>query len=141
MRHETRITVEYYETDMMGIVHHSNYIRYFETARNDFFRAIGYPYERIEEEGMFVPVLDVSASYKVPAVFGEELSIFCSITKMGHASFEVEYEVRNAQDGTLHVTGTSRHGFTDKSFKPLPLKKRAPHILEIFQEAMKEDVK
>ena len=138
MKYETRITVQYYETDMMGIVHHSNYIRYFETARNDFFREIGYPYEKIEEDGIFVPVLDVSASYKVPAVFGEELAVICTIVKLGHASFEVEYEIRSAKDGTLHVTGTSRHGFTDKSFKPVPLRKVAPHILKVFQEAMGE---
>lgn len=136
MKHETIITVQYYETDMMGIVHHSNYIRYFETARNDFFREIGYPYEKIEAEGFFVPVLDVKASYKVPALFGEDLSVICRISKLGPASFEVEYEIRSLEDGTLHVTGWSRHGFTDKSLKPVALKKRAPHILKVFEEAM-----
>ena len=56
--------VQYYETDSMGIVHHSNYIRYFETARTEFIRQRELPYNRIEELGVYIPVLAVKAEYK-----------------------------------------------------------------------------
>ena len=55
VKHETRIRVQYYETDAMGIVHHSNYIRYFETARTEFFRSRGYSYDRMEKSGVYMP--------------------------------------------------------------------------------------
>ena len=66
MQYEMKWRVQYYETDRMGIVHHSNYIRYFETARTEFIRKEGLPYETIEEMGVLIPVLAVSAEYKTP---------------------------------------------------------------------------
>ena len=53
-------TVNYYETDKMGVVHHSNYIRYFEEARTYFMEQVGYPYERLEREGIMSPVIGIS---------------------------------------------------------------------------------
>ncbi len=99
MQFEMKHRVQYYETDSMGIVHHSNYIRYFETARTEFIRQRELPYNRIEELGVFIPVLAVEAEYKTPAVYEEVITLSCSLTKLTYASFELEYEVRNAQTG------------------------------------------
>ena len=63
----------YYETDQMGIVHHSNYIRWFEEARLEMLRAMGLPYKKMEDNGILIPVLDVSCSYKHPIRFDETL--------------------------------------------------------------------
>ncbi len=63
--------VQYYETDGMGIVHHSNYIRWFEEARVDFLAQIGMPFEQVEARGIVSPVLRVSCEYKTMARFGE----------------------------------------------------------------------
>ncbi|MDD6310456.1 MAG: thioesterase family protein [Firmicutes bacterium] len=134
--HETRMRVKYYETDAMAIVHHSNYIRFFETARTEMIRSLGYSYAEMEESGIWIPVLSVSCNYKTPAVYDEEISVFCSIKKLGPASFEIEYEVRNTADGTLHATGTSKHGFTDKNLKPIALKKVRPEIYDLFQKCL-----
>ena len=65
----------YYETDQMGIVHHSNYIRWFEEARLYYMEAIGLPYELMEEAGIFIPVLGVSCDYKVSVRFAETVCI------------------------------------------------------------------
>ena len=55
--------IQYYETDQMKVVHHSNYIRWFEEARTDFMRQIGLPYEELEKKGILCPVLEASAKY------------------------------------------------------------------------------
>ena len=138
MQFEMKHRVQYYETDYMGIVHHSNYIRYFETARTEFIRQRELPYNRIEELGVYIPVLAVEAEYKTPAVYDEVITLSCSLTKLTYASFELEYEVRNAQTGELHATGRSRQAFTDKNFKPVVIKKAVPEIYEVFQKVYEE---
>ncbi len=67
--------VQYYETDMMGIVHHSNYIRWMEEARIDFMDRLGFPYAEMEQKGVLSPVTAVSCEYRHPCSFGEEISI------------------------------------------------------------------
>lgn len=135
-KYETKIRVQYYETDAMGIVHHSNYIRYFETARTELFRSRGYSYDEMEKSGVYMPVLSVSADYKTPAVYDEVISVFCWIEKIKGASIVLGYEVRGSESGELHVKGTSSHGFTTKDLKPLRLKKEAPGIYEALKAAM-----
>ena len=67
--------VYYYETDRMGIVHHSNYIRWFEEARDDFMRQLGVPYSVLEERGIIIPVLSVSALYRKHLTYEDEFSV------------------------------------------------------------------
>ena len=72
---QTTWRVQYYETDRMQIVHHSNYIRYFETARTEMIRDWGYAYSDMEIAGIWLPVLSVNADFKTPAVYDEVLSL------------------------------------------------------------------
>lgn len=134
---ETKIRVQYYETDAMGIVHHSNYIRYFETARTEMLRQSGYSYDAMEKAGVWMPVLAVDVEYKMPAVYDEMLSLFCWVEKLKGASIELAYEVRGA-DGRLCASGHSRHGFTDPKLKPLRMKKEAPELYGFFEGLVKE---
>ena len=67
--------VQYYETDKMGIVHHSNYIRWFEEARTDYLEQLGAGYEEMESQGVISPVLEVSCCYKTMARFPEQVQI------------------------------------------------------------------
>ncbi len=76
---ETFLEVRYYETDLMGIVHHSNYIRYFECGRNKALVDMGFPIKKIEETGIMMPVVNVSCNYKVPAKQGDMLRIVSTI--------------------------------------------------------------
>ncbi len=135
---KTTWRVQYYETDRMQIVHHSNYIRYFETARTEMIRSWGYAYSDMEMAGIWLPVLSVEAKYKTPAVYDELLLLKCWTKGLRGASLELAYEVSNYETGEVHVTGTSRHGFTNADLKPIRLKKEVPEIYELFEGAMKK---
>lgn len=137
-KHETKLRVQYYETDAMGIVHHSNYIRYFETARTEMMRSHGYAYDEMEKSGIYMPVLSVAIDYKTPAVYDEEISVFCWIEELKGASMTFGYEVVNSDSGVVHAKGTSGHGFTSPELKPLRLKKEAPELYEVFVKVKEE---
>ena len=132
---ETKIRVQYYETDKMGIVHHSNYVRYFETARTEFFRSSGYAYDDMEKSGIWMPVLSVNVDFKTPAVYDEVLVLACGIKRLKGASVEMEYEIRNEETGEVHASGTSRHAFTTPELKPVRLKQESPEFYKIFKDA------
>ena len=112
VRCETFLDVRYYETDQMGIVHHSNYIRYFECGRSDMMQKYGLPIEVIEQEGVMLPVVSVEAHYKIPARMGDTIRIVSRIGKVPMAKLEVDSEIYN-QDGVLLCTGKVVLGFID----------------------------
>lgn len=124
--------VNYYETDMMKIVHHSNYIRWFEEARTYLLDCLGYPYARIEEEGIMIPVLSVSCEYKMPCRFGEKVHIFTRLTEYNGIRMKLKYEIWDAAHTELRVTGTSSHCFVDSNFRPVSIKRRIPEMHEIY---------
>ncbi len=103
---EVRFRVRYFETDAMGIVHHSAYITWFEEGRSAFTRAIGYPYSRMEQEGISLAVAEVSARYHRPARYDDEVVVLAVLTQLGSRGMTFEYEVRRAEDGELLVTGS-----------------------------------
>ena len=70
------LLVRYGETDQMGVVHHSNYLRYFEVARLEWLSALGVSYTSMEKEGLIMPVIDVKVTYKTPALFDDSLTIY-----------------------------------------------------------------
>lgn len=109
----------YYETDQMGIVHHSNYIRWFEEARLEMLRAMGLPYKKMEDNGILIPVLDVSCSYKHPIRFDETLVLTLRIQNYNGVRFEMAYEGHSKETGLLSCTGTSQHCFTTPALKPI----------------------
>ena len=94
--------VQYYETDGMGIVHHSNYIRWFEEARVDLLEQLGFGYDRIEEAGYSGPVLEVSCQYKTMSKFGETVRIEASITQYNGVRMTLHYDVYDKATG--HAT-------------------------------------
>lgn len=114
MYSEVYLTVRYYETDQMGIVHHSNYIRYFECARNHMMAEGGYPIEKCEEDGIETPVVKVECQYKHPAKMGDILKCVAIIDKVPLAKLTVKQAVYN-QDGVLCAEGLVTLGFLDKS--------------------------
>lgn len=129
--------VGYAETDAMAIVHHSNYIRWFEMGRNDLLRSLGYPYSELERMGIWMPVIGVSCDYKTPSVFDELVIIRSWVEKLKGASVYLGYEVINKETGQIHVTGNSSHGFTDPDLVPMRLKKDFPDLYERLAAAAK----
>lgn len=128
-------TVQYYETDQMKVVHHSNYIRWFEEARTDYLNQKEVPYAEIEKMGIIIPVVDVSCKYIKMTRFGETVEIVTKITKFNGVIMECAYEVYGQENQELKVTGTSSHCFLDKNYKVISLKKKYPDIYEKLQKA------
>jgi len=123
----------YYETDRMGIVHHSNYIRWFEEARVDFLEKIGLPYDALEKSGILLPVLGVSCDYIQPVVFDEQFSITIVMSHFSGVKLTIEYVLKSVGDGAVKARGESRHCFADPSLKPIRLKRTHPEIYRIFE--------
>ncbi len=130
--------VAYYETDQMGIVHHSNYIRWFEEARDDVVRDYGIDYRQIEAQGVLMPVVHVSCDYKRAAKYGDQVSIYAFPRFFNGIRLRYEYEVRG-EDDTLIVTGNSEHCFIDAvTRKPVNLKKRMPEYCETLSRLVEQ---
>jgi acyl-CoA thioester hydrolase len=110
---ETRFRVRYHETDAMGIVHHAAYITWFEEGRSAFTRCIGYPYSRMEAEGIALAVAEVTARYHRPAHYDDEVIVLTCLDSYGSRGMAFSYEVRLAGDGTLLVSGKSTHVSVD----------------------------
>lgn len=122
--------VFYYETDRMGIVHHSNYIRWMEEARIDFLGQIGLPYDEVEQRGILIPVLSASAEYIKPFRFGDRFRVQLCLTEFTGLRFTMEYAIFLAETGRLHASGTTRHGFLNGELSPVRLKRDFPDIYQ-----------
>ncbi|MCM1507154.1 MAG: acyl-CoA thioesterase [Ruminococcus flavefaciens] len=120
--------VYYYETDKMGIVHHSNYIRIFEESRMHFLQQAGMPYEKIEEAGLLVPILSVKCFYRKPLTFDEPFAVYPEITKFNGVMLNIDYKIFSRKTGELCITGNSSQGFTDRNLKPIRTKLKYPEI-------------
>ena len=125
--------VNYYETDQMAIVHHSNYICWFEEARLDFMNQIGINYRTFEKTGLIIPVVDVSCKYLISAKYDDMLSIRAILTQFTGVRMAFRYEVRFRDTGELAATGTSTHCFLDEHRNPVSIKRRDPALYEIMR--------
>ena len=118
--------VQYYETDMMGITHHANYIRWMEEARIDFLDRIGFPYARMEAEGVVSPVRTVSCQYKRPSTFADELRIAVSVEDFNGVVLTLRYEMRKAGSDELVCEAHSEHVFMRRGGGLLRLRRDMP---------------
>ena len=117
-------TAKYYETDQMGVIHHSNYIRWMEEARVDMLDQIGYPYRRFEEMGYISPVLHVDCEYKKSVRFDDEVKIIVRLQEAGRVKFTLRYDIYNVSEGgVLSAYGTTTHCFLKKDGRPLLMDK------------------
>lgn len=128
-RHKT----QYYETDQMGIIHHSNYIRWFEEARTDFLEKLGMGYDKMEAEGIISPVLSVSCEYRTMTHFGETVAVAVALTKYNGVRLELEYTVTNTDSGEVRAVGTSEHCFLDREGNILFLKRSSPEYHKMLE--------
>lgn len=124
--------VHYYETDQMQVVHHSNYIRYFEEARTEYFAQAGYPYDKLEEMGIVSPVLSVEAHYKSPLTYGDSFRVDLKLTDLRKVRCRFSYQIFNEKSGQLAVEGSSEHAFLNKDFKPLNIQRTFPDLYDDF---------
>ena len=126
--------VNYYETDKMGVVHHSNYIRYMEESRCSWLENIGMPFAILEENNITIPVLGVNCTYKYHVIFGDTILINVFVKEYSGVRMTVGYEVRDKKNDKIVLLGETKHCFTDKNLKPINLKKYAPEFNKKFEE-------
>jgi acyl-CoA thioester hydrolase len=105
-----KLRVRYSDTDQMGFVYYGNYAAYYEVARVEAFRSIGYSYKKLEESGIGMPVLDMTSLYHAPAKYDDLLNITVKITEMPKARIRYLYEIHN-EEGILLNTGTTSLAF------------------------------
>ena len=129
--------INYYETDKMGITHHSNYIRFMEEARIYFLEQIGWGFEKLEAEGIGSPVISLTANYKKTTKFPDVISIEIYIEKLSAFKLTFGYVFKHEDD--VVFTGTSSHCFLDSEGRPIMLEKRYPEMYASFKEYLKEE--
>ncbi len=124
--------INYYETDKMGIVHHSNYIRFLEEARCHMLDKFEIPYSKIEECGVQIPVLGVSCEYKHHVGYDDIICINCKIKEFTGVRMTVSYVVTKKDSGELVMNAETKHCFTNKNLRPCNLKKYYPKAFEVL---------
>ncbi len=102
-----RRRVQFYETDAQGVVHHSNYFRYFEEARGELLRSLGKPYSEIRKLGYEVVLLEASCTFKKPLFYDEEVQIKIGLEEVSRFTFSFSYEVY--VDGQVRALGRTKH--------------------------------
>lgn len=123
----------FYETDQMGIIHHSNYIRWFEEARVDYMEQLGFSYNKTVEGGVDIALLSVRCEYKSMVRFGDTVRIQVFISEMEKMRMTVGYRIHDAQSGELRTEGETRHFFYDGGKKrPVSLEKAMPELFKLF---------
>ncbi len=121
---EVKLDVRYYECDQMGIVHHSNYVRFFECGRNQMMKELDIPIEKMEEQNIMFPVVSVDIHFKLPSRMGDTLRVVTTLTKKPMAKLLFDQKVYNQRD-ELVCFGNVVVGFISAD-RRMPI--RAPKI-------------
>ena len=132
-------TPHYYETDQMKIVHHSNYIRWFEEARIAYLDKVGLRFADQEAQGIVCPVLTVDAKYIRMVRFGDTVEIITRVNLYNGLRWGFSYEVRDKANGELCCTGTSTHCFLNAEGKIIRAKKDYLPMHELLTKCLAED--
>jgi len=128
--------VHYYETDQMTIVHHSNYIRWFEEARIDFMDQIGCSYRQWEESGLLIPVVDVSCKYVQSVRFDDTVDIHVRLHSFTGVRLSFSYEIYFHNTDILAAAGSSTHCFLNADRKPVSIKRLRPEYHQLLQNCL-----
>jgi len=119
------IKVRYHETDQMGIVHHSNYLKFFEFARIEWLEKLRMPYEEIERNKIILPVVNCELKYLKPLVFGDSFKVKVHCSKKPTSSIEFSYKIFNSR-GEKTTEGSTLLAFLNsETMRPV----RCPKII------------
>lgn len=131
--------VQYYETDKMNCVHHSNYIRWFEEARTWLMDQEGFGYAAMEELGVMSPVLKAQGEYRSMTRFGESVEIETAVESYTGTRIAFSYIVRDEATGVVRCVGRTEHCFIGKEGRPVSLKKACPEYHRQIVEYLEKD--
>ena len=134
-----RHKVQYYETDMMGITHHANYIRWMEEARIDFMNQIGFPYSAMEAQGIISPVKSVSCQYQHTSTFDNQIEIVVSVSSFNGVVLVLNYVMQNQDTGEQVCSASSEHVFLDRKGSFVRMKRIMPAFCEAIQDLIHQE--
>ncbi|HAF98959.1 MULTISPECIES: acyl-CoA thioesterase [Paenibacillus] len=147
----TSFRVRYQETDQMGVVYHANYLNWFEIGRTEMIRELGFSYREMEEAGALLPVVDLDVKYHQPARYDDQVTVFTRMIDFSPLRIHYEYEVRRmsgevpsdpddatmmALPGELLTSGTTRHVWLNREWKPSRLDKNVPKLYDALKDTL-----
>ena len=130
--------INYYETDKMGITHHSNYVRLMEEARVDFLEQAGCSYDSMEKAGIISPLIGIECQYKKPTTFGQSVRVCVKITEYKRVKLTFSYTMLDENDQIV-FSAKSHHCFVNSSGMPIALSKHFPQYDEIIKNYVSEE--
>ena len=128
--------VQYYETDMMGMTHHSNYIRWMEEARVDLMDRIGFPYSRMEAEGVLCVVKSLQVNFLKPCTFGDDVDIMIGVKDFNGVIATLIYQM-TVRDIPV-FSGTSEHVFLNREGMFVRMKKVMPEFCAAIEQIIEK---
>ena len=130
--------IQYYETDKMGITHHSNYIRFMEEARIAWLDEIGYSFDKLENMGLTSPVLSVKCEYKKTTTYPDKILIKTSLESYNGVKMKIKYEMTNKETGEVVAIGETGHCFVNNKGVPIIIKKAYPEFDTVLRECINQ---
>lgn len=124
----TSVRVRYAETDKMGVVYYANYLVWFEVARADLLRSLGWTYREMEQAGVSLPVIEAHCEYHRAARYDDELEIKAEGRLLSSVRMEFVYQVRRCEDDTLAASGRTVHAAVNSSGRPCRLPERIRQV-------------
>jgi len=152
--HQHLLRVHYKATDQMGVVHHANYISWFEMGRTEMMRHLGIAYREMEDLGLLLPVLDVKVKYHKPAHYDDCVAVYTTLEEFSPIRLTFKYEVRRVSEadfkenesqlmrertGELLTSGQTVHMWLNKKWRPARLNKTAPEVYEKIKQTLFND--
>lgn len=121
---ETTLRVRYAETDRMGVVYYANYLVWFEVARADLLRTLGWTYREMEESGVSLPVIEARCEYRAPARYDDEIVIHTEGWLRSPVRMEFAYRISRKADGVVSAEGMTMHAALGNDGRPRRLPAR-----------------
>jgi acyl-CoA thioester hydrolase len=122
------VRVRYAETDKMGVVYYANYLVWFEVARADLLRALGWSYRDMELAGVALPVIEAHCQYHRPARYDDELEVRAEGNMLSRVRMEFTYQVVRREDQSLTASGRTVHAAVDLAGRPCRLPERIRQV-------------
>jgi acyl-CoA thioester hydrolase len=122
------VRVRYAETDKMGVAYYANYFVWFEVARADLLRSLGWTYREMEEDGVGLPVIEAHCEYRLPAQYDDELDVRTAGSMLSGVRMQFDYEVVRRGDGMVAAVGRTVHAALDRAGRPCRLPERIRRV-------------
>ena len=129
--------VKYYETDRMGVTHHSNYVRWMEEARIYFMDQLGWSYQKFEDEGLISPVINIACRFKHTTTFPDVVNIEVSVEEFRGIKLKLKY-LMTKESGEVVCEASSEHCFLGKDGKPVKVNREYPEFYQILNSLVKK---